>query len=191
MAAVSIIRADGSTTLSFDGVLDYTLTSSVAVTDHPIEDGSSVSDHAQKQPKTLSVRGIVTETPYDNVDSSGGPDRVARALEFLDAAAGELLTVVTERFGTLSNMALTRYPTTADQVRRLLFDVELKAIKVATAGLIDIPPTAPTTSSAAAGLPDEQDVGEQPTTTTDEEPAQEAGDTSLLLDLLTAVGAEP
>jgi hypothetical protein len=187
---VSIIRDDGSA-LTFDGVLDYTLSSSVNVTDHPIEDGSTVSDHAQVQPKRLTVRGIVTETPYDNVDNVGGPDRVARALEFLDAAAGELLTVVTERFGTLENMALTSYPTTADQVRRLLFDVEFKAVRIAVAGLIDIPPSAPATPSAASGLPDEQDVGEQPTTSTEDEPAKEEGDTSLLLDLLTSVGSEP
>lgn len=191
MPAVSIIRADGSTTLTFDATLDYTLQSSISVTDHPVESGGNVSDHAQVQPKTLAVRGIVTETPYANVDSTGGADRVSRALEFLDAAAGELLTVVTERFGTLENMVLTRYPTTADGVRRLLFDVELKQVRIATAGLIDIPPSAPTTASAAAGLPDEQDVGEQPTTTTEEEPAKEEADTSLLLDLLTAVGAEP
>jgi len=184
---ITIVREDGRTTLTFDAVISYALTGTVSVTDHPVETGSTVSDHAQRQPKQLAITGIVSETPYASVASSGGADRTAQALAFLDAAAGELLTVVTAAFGTLQNMVLTRYPTTADNVRRFTFDLEFKQVTLATAGLVEIPPE----QTSSAGLPDEQDVGEQPTDTTEDAPAQEEADTSLLLDLLTSVGAEP
>ena len=98
---ITIVREDGRTTLTFDAVISYALTGTVSVTDHPVETGSTVSDHAQRQPKQLAITGIVSETPYASVASSGGADRTAQALAFLDAAAGELLTVVTAAFGTL------------------------------------------------------------------------------------------
>lgn len=197
MPAITIIRDDGEA-FSFDAVVTYTLTSSVSVTDHPVESGSDVSDHAQVQPKMLSLsRAIVTETPFSDQDSVGGADRVTRALEFLDSIAGALVTVVTERFGTLENMAILRYPTTADVVRRLAFDIDFKQVRLAEAGLVDIAPETPvqedvngSETSAAAGLPDAQDAGEQATLPT-EGGEQDAADSSLLLDLLTSVGAEP
>lgn len=197
MPAITIIRADGQAFV-FDGVQSYTLTSSVSVTEHPVERGAPAADHAQVQPKLLSLaRAIVTETPYSNVDTVGGPDRVSRALEFLDSIAGTYVTVVTERFGTLENMAILRYPTTADVVRRLGFDIDFKQVRLVEAGFVDIAPGTPVQTdstggetSAASGLPTKQDAGEQATTPT-EEGEQEEADTSLLLDLLTAVGAEP
>jgi len=196
MAAITIIRDDGQA-FSFDGVVSYTLTASVTVTDHPIESGSVVSDHAQVQPKMLSLsRAIVTETPFSDQDSSGGADRVTRALEFLDSIAGALCTVVSERYGTIENMAILRYPSTADVLRRLAFDIDFKQVRLAEAGLVDIAPSTPVQvdaggaeTSGAAGLPDAQDAGEQATTPT-EGGEQDEADTSLLLDLATALGVE-
>jgi len=189
---ISIIRADGSTTLSFDGVITYSLARSVTTTDHPIEDGSTITDHAQRQPAILGVRAVVTETPWVHVSSSGGAARVSAALDFLDAAAAERLTVVTDRYGTLENMLLTRYPSTEEGAGKLEWDLEFREIKIATAGLVEVPPDVPAAdTSAGAGLPDAQDVGEQPTTSTETDPEQEAADKSLLLNLLESVGAEP
>ena len=184
---ITIVREDGRTTLTFDAVIRYARVRTISVTSHPVETGSTVSDHAQVQPDQLTITGIVSETPYASVASSGGADRTAQALAFLDGAAGELLTVVTAAFGTLRNMVLTRIPTEADNVRRLGFDLEFRQVVLATAGLVDIPPE----QTSSSGLPDEQDVGDQPTDTSEDDPAQEEADTSLLLDLLTAVGAEP
>lgn len=199
MANVTIIRPDGST-LTFDSVREYTVTPTVTVTEHPVESGSAIADHARANPDLLAVRAVVTESPFDRQDSAGGPDRPLRAFDFLRACVGELVSVVTDRLGTFPSMTITRFPTTVDRMRRLPFDVEFKAVRLAEAGLITIAPDTPVATDPSSGfevpesigLPDEQDVGEQPTTTTEEsEPAQEEADTSVLLDLLTAVGAEP
>lgn len=197
MAAISIVNEAG-TTFTFDAVGEVTLDASVDVTEHPVEDGSDVSDHAQVKAKRLHFRGVVTESPYDNVDTSGGADRVTRALEFLDGIAGATVTIISSVFGTLENMAITRYPATRGQLRRLLFDLEFKQIRIATAALVVVPVEAPATTSAATGLPDETKVGEQPTqpaggaaATTDTTTAaqQEAADKSALLALAQALGA--
>lgn len=189
---ISIIADDGVRTQTFDVVREYTLTSQVNVTDHPVETGANVADHAQPLPKLLSMRAKITETPFAYVSLSGGAARVQQALEFLDSIAGTLVTVVSSRFGTMSNMAITRYPTTATATRALEFDIEFKRVNLAEAGLILIPPEAPTTSSASSGLPDEQDVGEQPTTdTSTTEATSQESDSSYLLDILESLGVDP
>ena len=118
-----------------------------------------------------------------------------RALEYLDTIAGTIVSVVTEVFGTLQSMAITRYPTTRDAIRRLGFEIEFKQVVLAEAGLVSIPPEAPAAGAAATGLPDEQDVGEQPTTSTTAADGsgatQEAADQSLLLELTEALGVAP
>ena len=167
------------------------LTSEVSVTDHPVETGANVADHAQRLPKKLAFKGLVTESPFDYQSTTGGVDRVAKALEWLDSIAGTLVTVVTEVFGTFENMAITRYPTSRSSIKALEFDIEFKQVNLATAGLVDIPAEAPSTDSAAAGLPDEQDVGEQPTTTEAADTAQATSDQSALLALTEALGIAP
>ena len=200
MPSISIIDEFG-TTFSFDAVREYSLNSSVTVTDHPVELRGSVSDHAQKLPKTLSFRGVVTETPYDYKDrGNGGQDRVVRALAFLDSIAGNLVTVVAEVFGTFENMALVRYPTTRTDRLKLEFDCEFKQVLLAEAGLVSIPPEA----TSAPAMADEAETGEQApqsassttavgsaaeTGTTEAE--QEEADKSSLLEILEAMGAEP
>lgn len=190
MSTIAITDSAG-TTFVFDVVREYMLTSEVSVTDHPVETGANVSDHAQKLPKKLAFKGLVTESPFDYQDTTGGVDRVTRALEWLDSIAGTLVTVVTEVFGTFSNMAITRYPTSRSSMKSLEFDCEFKQVILATAGLVDIPAEAPVAeSAAAAGLPDAQDVGEQPTTDVGDTAAT-ASDQSALLSLTEALGISP
>ena len=180
-----------------DATITYSLSSTVDVTEHPVEDGADIGDHAQKKPKLLTVRAIVTESPFDWQDSVGGLSRVQRALEFFDSIAGTLVTVVTQAFGSMSSMAVTRYPTTRDTLQKLEFDLEFKQVRVATASSVSIAPDAPRSKSAAATLPDAQDVGEQPTTAADANMAREvartsstkaAADKSYLLSLSEAFG---
>lgn len=197
----SIIAADGST-LTLDATITYTLSSSVDVTEHPVEDGADIGDHAQRKPKLLTIRGIVTESPFSNVDDTGGLARVQRALEFLDSIAGTLVTVVTQAFGTMESMAITRYPTTRDRLRKLEFELEFKQVRVATASLVSITPDTPISTdanglpvSAAVGLPDEQEAGEQSTTDTSAASTggatQAEADKSLLLEITEALGIAP
>ena len=190
-SAISIIRASDGATFSFDVVEYYTLTSSVDVTEHPVEQGSNIADHAQVKPKVLGFAGIVSETPFDYIDTAGGPDRIKRALDFLDSIAGQLCTVVCEVFGTYENMAITRYPARRGKLRKIDVDVEFKQVRLAEAGLITIAPSAPAANTpAAANFPDKKDIGEQPTKAAPST-TQDTANRSLLLDLLDSVGAAP
>lgn len=63
-----VIATDDVETLNIDELnpdvsLSETHNSSVLITDHPIESGSSISDHKIKKPITLSVTAIISDTP--------------------------------------------------------------------------------------------------------------------------------
>jgi len=49
--------------VTLDAVISEGTQYSVTVTDHPIEDGSSVSDHIRDEPDQIQIDGIVSRTP--------------------------------------------------------------------------------------------------------------------------------
>ena len=189
---LTIIRPNGSR-LTLDAVIREDYRPGAVVTDHPVEAGSVVSDHVQRLPLSLSVEGLITESPYatseiadpDDVLITSGPQRLRQALAFLDAAIGERLEVVSVRLGVFPDMALLAYPHAIDNRRRLPLSLEFRRIRMARAQGVQIAPTA-TRPEVQAGAPDEQDVGEQGTTT-DTGPNRDR-DRSLAIRGLQALG---
>lgn len=53
----------GPVTIEFDATTRETHTGATTPTDHPVEDGAVVSDHAIDQPDELELIGMVTNTP--------------------------------------------------------------------------------------------------------------------------------
>lgn len=56
--------------LTIDATIEETHTSTIDITDFPIEDGSVISDHFILRPKELSIEGIITNsplTPYSQI----------------------------------------------------------------------------------------------------------------------------
>lgn len=53
----------GPLTIEFDATTRETHTSATSPTEHPVEDGSVVSDHAIDQPDELELEGMITNTP--------------------------------------------------------------------------------------------------------------------------------
>ncbi len=51
--------------LTIDATLEESHSSSVDITDFPIEDGSIISDHFILKPKELTIEGIITDTPIN------------------------------------------------------------------------------------------------------------------------------
>lgn len=49
--------------LEFDASIRETHSSEVTITDHPVEKGSDISDHARRRPDTLQINGVVTNNP--------------------------------------------------------------------------------------------------------------------------------
>jgi len=94
--------------LQFDCILTETHGLDATVTEHPIEDGSIISDHIRRNRKMLELNGFVTNTPIINLekeknkspninDTDTPDDRVAVALTLIDdmIEKGTLVDVVT------------------------------------------------------------------------------------------------
>jgi hypothetical protein len=184
----TILRPDGSS-LTFDGVLSETYSPRVEVTSHPIEDGSAVSDHAQRIPETFGARVVVTETPSAPRDglTVGGPERIQTAIRFLESCVGELLLVGKVRTGLAVSVMLTGYPYTIDGNRRVIFDLSFKQVRIAQAATVEIPASKPP-AATASGVASEVDAGQQATTSIPEGDAAAADDWSASYTLLRAAG---
>lgn len=50
-------------TIELDAAISESHTGEVEVTEHPVEQGANVSDHARRKPETLSIEGVVSNTP--------------------------------------------------------------------------------------------------------------------------------
>lgn len=166
MPATVIIRPDGKV-LTLDGVLRLSFSPTIMVTDHPIEDGTSVADHAQAAPDEFTITGLVTETPYRLPTQPAETDRVGAAVDFLRGCVGLLLTVVDERRGTFTNCLLTKYPHEIGGRLSTTFELGFKVVKIANAIAIDVPP-------AFTAAPQLQDAGQQPTVPVEPPPIEDA-----------------
>jgi hypothetical protein len=175
--ATSIIRANGES-LTFDATAEVRFAPSIRITEHPIEDGSLVADHAQANPTPVLITGLVSNAPLDN-GANLTATRQIDAVRFFESIIGELVTVTSDRIGTVGSLMLAAYPHSFRQAP-LFFDVELRPVVLAEAGVVFIPVSAPA-AAQQVGFPDATDSGEQPTTTTNASEAE--ADTSFLFDL--------
>ncbi len=67
--------------IRFDVVTSETRESLMTITDHPVEDGSNVVDHARELPKKVSIEGFVSNKPlWSNPGMAPLADYTARAL---------------------------------------------------------------------------------------------------------------
>lgn len=107
--------------LTLDASLEETHTSASEVTEHPVEEGTNISDHIRRLPETLVINGVVTNHPLFLLPSFTAPspiqgdnlslsDRVKAAYDKLKEIhdAGTLVKVVTS-LRDYSNMAITGF----------------------------------------------------------------------------------
>ena len=82
------------------------------VTAHPVEDGADVTDHVRARPITITVEGVVTDTPIGSAVAERGDDALpsedafARIMAIRDAR--EPVTIETS-LGTFDNMVLQAF----------------------------------------------------------------------------------
>lgn len=186
--SVTLIRVSDGLPFTFDNAIAEFYEPSVLVTNHPVEEGVDVTDHAQRQPLPFAIRVLQTETPLGPGDGPDGAARLLAAIEYLRNAEGQLLDVVTTKFGTITNCLIESYPHEVSVRRDLPITVRMKQVRIATAQSVIIPPEVPV-DSASVGFPDAQDVGIQATDDSADEPAKEADDQSVLFGLLSSTGA--
>lgn len=124
--------------VELDASIEETHSSSVQITQFPVEVGVAISDHVRRQPDRVTIRGIVTDHPL----IFGGALRSGRSLDargdFLSMLnAAELITVVTS-MNTYSSMILEsmempRNPLRSSAVEFLLTLREILTAEVAAA----------------------------------------------------------
>lgn len=173
--SLSIIRSDGET-MTLDATFRERGGFEQRITDHPIEDGSTVTDHLQKLPETLVVDAAVTESPA-SATALRGTERVLNAVEFLRGCIGQEVDVVTVRFGTLERWGIKSVQYDVTHRRSLPITILFRELEFAQTGTVSIPPEAPA-DVASDGAPDATDSGTQSTSTVSDEDAAE--DKSLL-----------
>lgn len=160
-----LIHPDGSS-FAFDAVLGGSLLTQDTVTTHPVEDGAAVADHVDRGPLVVTLTALTTESPIKKGVSTG-PERVSDALEFLERARGQRLTLLTEddRFGQIDGLVLTRNTGTIRALRDLPLDLELVQVRTATAQLVQVEQD----QREAAEFDEPADAGEQSTGTSGSE----------------------
>jgi hypothetical protein len=139
--------------VQFDASVSEVHTDEVEITDHPVEDGSDISDHIRKLPITLEMNGVVTNNPLVflasirakspvTTDTSNTNDRVGAAYAKLREMqeSGELLDVVTS-LRDYSNMAIKSLSVTRDASTGNILDssLTLREITIARALTVDVP----------------------------------------------------
>lgn len=116
------------------------------VTDHPIETGSSITDHVFSEPKRLLIEGEVTDSPiiiFGGALAGGLSERSLEAYEQLVALheAREALDVVTgyEVYGQMVMTSLI-VPREQRTGRRLRFTAEFRHVTTVDTETVPLPP---------------------------------------------------
>lgn len=137
----------------FDSSDKETHTSSVELSEHPVEEGADVTDHIRIKPDEIELNGVISNTPLlflaslqaeSPIEGSNErtDDRVEVAYKQLREFQrnGVLVDVITS-LRTYSNMVITNIAVSRDARTGNIFDstISLREMTMATAMSIDVP----------------------------------------------------
>lgn len=144
-----VISSDDSQ-IAFDAVANEQHERNLTITEHPVEEGAKVTDHAQKEPDQLTLNGIISDHPIllnradlEPVIPGGDPEnRAQQALDEFERLqeTASLLTVDTEK-KRYENMMIVGISVTMDAPRRYILDIglSLKEFRKATVESVEAP----------------------------------------------------
>ena len=174
--------------IQLDATLDVNLTHIMSVTSFPVEDGADISDHAQEQPATVTIRSLVSATPLRifSFNPIIGDARPRAALEImLELQANrELVRIVTD-LKTYDSMALISFnaPRRKDTKNALLFTAVFQEVIVVSSEEVTLPAEEEVQVTAPAKVKGGKITAKPP------ESAAETDKASLLYRTLQGVGA--
>lgn len=203
--AISVFAGGSGTRegLAADAIeLDTTLTESYAggatVTDHPVEEGSDITDHVRRNPETVDITGWVSNYPIVFLRSISTPGaavgaqpvlpgtnrfrRAEAAFEFLRGIKDAGLTVdVITTLRTYENFAITSLTVSRDKDSRNILDLglSLREVQVAITEQVEAPEVEDPSRKGRT------DRGRKPKT---EPPAPAAESGSQLFELFSGFG---
>jgi hypothetical protein len=127
----------------FDATLSDSYSRSASVTDHPLEDATTVSDHVVREPGQATISGVLTRTTLGTVDPES-PTRVDDALDRLDRLItdGQPVSIVTGLRSLVSyvvtGLTVSRSDPSQGQAPRV--QLTLKELVTAASQVVQIPP---------------------------------------------------
>lgn len=147
--------------LQFDNCIEERHAIAVTASAHPLEDGESVTDHAQRQNDRHTIRAVITESPWRVTGAeSSGPDRIRAALAFIDKCVGTVLTLGLTRTNTVNDALLLGAEYPINNRRQIVVDLTFQVCRFAEATSVKIPALKPVVV-VAVGAADEVDAGQQ------------------------------
>lgn len=200
--------------LKLDASLSETHNRTATITDNEVEDGSIISDHVKLSPKTLSINGMVSDTPVSILGLGVSTDDVLGAAnDFLDGKkagseglvknqtrtpkeAWQYLNELMENRTPFSvvtalqryeNMILTSLsaPRSAQNGKSLVFNAELRQIQIVRSSTTIIPAFKVEGGQASNSATSKGKLGKQ---STKEASAAQTDNSSLLLKGFKKVG---
>lgn len=158
----------GPITIEFDATTRETHSGSTSPTEHPVETGALVSDHAIDAPDEVELVGMVTDTPILAVASErarsvlGGPAS-ARSIDAYDEIVRlrktKTLVEVETELRTYTDMLIVAESVTRDKDTNRILDITVRLREFRTA--VVRAAEAPTPANTVDGA--EPDLGEQQT----------------------------
>jgi hypothetical protein len=161
--------------LTLDAVLSHQINYIGSVTEHPIEDGSTISDHVKLDPVEISLTGFVTNTPVSLL--SGGflqpydPTRSRIAYEALvEVWKNKELVQIIDKLDLFENMVMTglQIPRDGTNFHAFQFTANFKHLAKIGTQSVEILPAAEQIAAPA------ENTGKQTPTTSTEEEGEEA-----------------
>lgn len=120
-----------------DALISITPSRPVEATQHPVESGADISDHAIQRPLTLDVEAVVSDTPIGSIASRREQGRVPSvdAQLYLDEllSTHELITVTSDVYAPFKNMMLLNWsaPKSSQTGTSLRFRASFQQIRLA------------------------------------------------------------
>ena len=185
-----LVRSTG-VSLTFDVSEALRFAPSADITEHPLEDGTTVNDHAQIRSLNWTCNGGITETPYDYVirgDSGAktGNPRLVAALQFLRRVHGrERLFFSSTKTGLYADAMLASFDYEEQREGIMWFALAFKQIRIAQSTTVAIPATRPRQAQQVS-MASPTDSGVQPTSAN----ANDAAGGAILHGLFGAVGVD-
>lgn len=95
--------------LTIDATIEEQHTMKLVFTQHPVERGYNITDHRRREPKTIKIVGVISNTPAKIAGFLGYEDRVVNTWQFFDQLMedGELVDIVTS-LAAYTNMMITQ-----------------------------------------------------------------------------------
>jgi hypothetical protein len=162
--SITIIREDGEDRWTLDHVEEESWDKPIKTTTHPVEDGSTVTDHYQQEQLQVSFSAFVSDVPPPRGFRRNIDNRSERALEFFRSLADDsaLVTVVSQKRGAAESMVMDSRPYTIDQQEGIGFSLSFRRIEFAESERVDIP-SSQLPSDQEPGQSSDQDLGKKST----------------------------